>query len=169
MFDAKPDLTFTFHSSQRERFRDGTLVSQWRSKYPELFDDDDVRVLKTDHQRTYHFFEWLSAILLFEATGCISLLETYLAKSHRRKRATVKKIVPKRVFGWMDRHKTGQPDLFVYCPETHNWFFCEVKGGSDRVSDNQREWLAGFTALLKKEALRVEDRVQLIQLVEGRP
>ena len=101
MFDAKPDLTFTFHSSQRERFRDGTLVSQWRSKYPELFDDDDVRVLKTDHQRTYHFFEWLSAILLFEATGCISLLETYLAKSHRRKRATVKKLSPSEsLAGW---------------------------------------------------------------------
>ena len=161
------DFIFTFNPTQRERFRDGSLAQTWHQKYPELFDDDDVRILM--HQRKYHFFEWLSAILLFEATGCVSLVEGYIAKSHPRKRAVLQDLVPPRVFEWMDRNQSGQPDLFVYRPATRDWFVCEVKGGQDRVRKNQRAWVTGFNELLHREQISLHGRVRIIHLHECGP
>lgn len=136
-------------------------------KYPEIIDDDDLRVVQPERQRNYHFFEWLSAIKLFEKTGYLSLLETYLAKNHPRKRAIVQNIVSDRVFAWMDNHQPGHPDLFVYCLKSLNWYFCEVKGLTDRVRENQREWLTDFSVVMQEEGLSMEGRVLLVRVVEG--
>lgn len=51
------DLSFVFRKSQRDRFRSGELVREWRERYPNLFDKDDERVLQTDHQRRYNYYE----------------------------------------------------------------------------------------------------------------
>lgn len=32
---------------------------------------------------------------------------------------------------------SGYPDLFVYAPDLHGWFFCEVKGYRDRIGPKQ--------------------------------
>ena len=74
-----PDFTFTFHAAQREKFRTDRLAEEWREKYPLLFEDEDLALLRTAHQRMFHFFEGLSAILLYEATGYRSLVESYTA------------------------------------------------------------------------------------------
>lgn len=145
MTSTQPDFTFTYHATQRERFRTGTLAEEWREKYPELFDAEDLKLLTTAHQRRYHFFEWLSAILLYEATGYLSLVEGYTAKTHPKKRERLELMVGPETFKRLDELQSGQPDLFVYRMETKSWFFCEVKGPGDRIRKNQEKWIADFS------------------------
>jgi hypothetical protein len=159
----KVDFTFTYHPDQRKRFREGSLADEWRVRYPMLFDTKDRDLLRTGHQAQYHFFEWLSAVLLYEATGWMSLVESYIAKTHEDKRQMLREIVGPEIFTWLDAHQSGQPDLFVYRPGTAEWFFCEVKGGPDRTRHNQREWIEGFRALLKEQEV-LGERVRLIHL-----
>ncbi len=129
------DLFFTFHSMQRSRFRDGELVNEWSGRYPELFDERDIELAK--NQQKYHFFEWLSAVMLFEATGYLSLLEKYTTKTHPRKISKFEQVVPKEVFEYASNNQSGLPDLFCFLPNSDKWFFCEVKGGPDRIRPNQ--------------------------------
>lgn len=160
------DFIFSFHMLQRERFRDGTLVREWRRRYPQLFDDDDERVLSTEHQRRYHFFEWLSAVLLFEATGYFSLVEKYTSKSHTGKRSKLKEILSPDLFTWLCENESGQPDLFVYDNSTRDWFFCEVKGGADRIRSNQLKWINQFARVLHEEGIPSRGRVRILCLQE---
>lgn len=160
------NFIFSFHVFQRERFRDGTLVSDWRQRYPQLFDDDDERVLNTEHQRRYHFFEWLSAVLLFEATGYCSLVEKYTSKSHPEKRAKLKEILAPSLFSWLCKNESGQPDLFVYDLSTKDWFFCEVKGGADKIRSNQIEWMNQFASILHEEGVSSKGKFRVLCLQE---
>lgn len=160
------DFTFSFHSAQRERFREGMLAQDWRQRYPQLFDEDDERVLSTEHQRRYHFFEWLSAVLLFEATGYVSLVEKYTTKSHPKKREKLQELVSPSLFKWLCENEPGQPDLFVYHPLTKDWFFCEVKGGADRIRDNQIAWMSDLADVLKNEGISSKGKTRVICLRE---
>lgn len=162
MHPSQSTFHFSFHPRQRERFRNGSLVQEWRQRYPMLFDDDDVRILSTEHQRRYHFFEWLAAILLFEATGYVSLVEKYTAKSHASKRQAVQELLPPALFEWLSTNESGQPDLFVFHPTTQDWFFCEVKGGEDRIRDNQIKWMQCFAKILASDGIKHERRVRLL-------
>jgi hypothetical protein len=159
------DFTFTYHADQRARFREGSLADAWQARYPMLFDDKDRDLLRTAHQTKYHFFEWLSAVLIYEATGWLSLVEGYTATTHPEKRRKLREIVGPEMFSWLDAHESGQPDLFVYGADPGAWFFCEVKGGPDRPSDNQREWREKFRQLLTDRQVRGE-RIRMIQLKE---
>jgi hypothetical protein len=161
------DFTFTYHPDQRKHFRDGSLADEWRLHYPMLFDAKDRELLKTGHQAQYHFFEWLSAVLLYEATGYLSLVEGYTAKTHKEKREKLRDTVGVEIFNWLDENQSGQPDLFVYRRGTDQWFFCEVKGGPDKTRGNQLKWMAGFRECLRRQKVRGE-RVRLIQLKEIR-
>jgi hypothetical protein len=60
-------FNFLFNENQRARFRSGELVVKWHARYPEIL-DDDVRILAGHAQRQYHFFEFLSAVLIYAAT-----------------------------------------------------------------------------------------------------
>lgn len=161
------DFTFTYHPDQRKRFRDGSLADEWRLRYSMLFDAKDRELLKTEHQAQYHFFEWLAAVLLYEATGYLSLVEGYTAKTHEEKREKLRKAVSVDIFNWLAENESGQPDLFVYRQGTDQWFFCEVKGGPDKARGNQLKWTAEFRELLKLQKVRGE-RVRLIHLKEIR-
>lgn len=132
-----PDFVFTFHPERRERFRTGELSEEWVKRYPDLFDSDDVRILTTEHQRKYHFFEWLSSVLVYESTGYLSLLEKYCSKSHPRKISLFSKLVPQEVFDYLMSAPGGHPDLFSFHPQTGEWFFAEVKGARDTLTENQ--------------------------------
>ncbi|WP_018868502.1 MULTISPECIES: VRR-NUC domain-containing protein [unclassified Thioalkalivibrio] len=154
-----PDFRFTFHRERREKFRAGELSEEWVQRYPGLFDSDDVRILQTAHQRQYHFFEWLSAVLLFEATGYKSLMEKYCAKSHPRKITLFEEMVPGDVFGYLMGARSGHPDLFSYHPETGDWFFSEVKGAKDQLRDEQISMHEELKAMTGR-------RVRIIQLDE---
>ncbi len=143
--------TFTFQSKQRERFRSGGLSRTWRERYPELFDDDDLRTLRTEYGRRYHFFEWLAAILIYESTGYLSLVEQYEFDNHPRKREILRRIVSPELFALIIDHQRPNyaqcPDLLVYAPDLTDWLFCEVKGPGDEIKPNQRDF---FNLLFEK-------------------
>lgn len=128
-------LEFSFHPSQREKFRSGALIRLWAENYPQIFDDHDLQI--TLNQPSYHFFEWLGAILLFESLGYLSLIEKYESPKHERKINIISQVLPQEVLDFVFNNKAGLPDLFVYSPDKADWFFCEVKGLGDRLQKNQ--------------------------------
>ena len=143
------EFVFTYDSNQRLRFREGSLRDEWWRRYPELFDEDDLRLAK--NQPYTHFFEWLAAVLLYEATGYLSLLEKYETACHERKVDVFKETVPRPVFEYVMANRAGIPDLFVYAPDRSNWFFCEVKGASDVLDQRQCLRAAELRAITGKE------------------
>ena len=135
---------------------------KWANRYPDLFDDDDVRILTTEHQRKYHFFEWLSSVLLYESTGFVSLMEKYSSKSHNRKLRLFEKFVPSEVFDFLVNAPSGHPDLFSFHPQTGEWFFSEVKGVRDILRENQISMHERLQSMTGK-------KVKIIQLNEVKP
>ena len=131
------EIDFPYSPAQRESFRSGKLMEEWATRYPQLFDQRDLEI--TRNQPNYHFFEWLSAVLLFEAMGYLSLVEKYETPSHRRKIETFRRAVPNEVYEYVLSNRSGVPDLFVYAPDLSNWFFCEIKGSKDFLRPHQIE------------------------------
>ncbi len=160
------DLHFLFRKSQRDRFRSGELVIEWRNRYPMLFDNDDERVVRTEHQRQYNFVEWLAAILLFESMSYLSLVAKYTAKSHPLKHAPLRSSLPPAVCDWVFANESGQPDLFVYAVDHKDWFFCEVKGPGDRIRENQEKWRVDFESYLLQETGDSSNRYRVFKLRE---
>ena len=152
------DLNFVFRSTQRDRFRSGDLVREWRERYPQLFDEDDERVLRTDLQRQFNYFEWLASVLIFESMGYLSLVAKYTAKSHPLKHAPLRAALPPVLADWVFSNEPGQPDLFVYSADHKEWFFCEVKGPGDHLNSNQQKWRADFAAVLGDQLGQSSDR-----------
>lgn len=159
-------LSFIFSKSQRELFRSEELIHRWSTRYPELFDDDDKRVLLTEHQRQYHFHEWLAAVLLFEATGYRSLVIKYTARTHPMKGNKLRQALPQSVAEWVFAHESGQPDLFVYSSAADDWFFCEVKGPGDIERANQKEWRAEFLDFIQTQGISTCNRSRVLKLIE---
>ena len=143
------EIKFPFKSSQRELFRSGQLIDEWAKRYPNLFDERDLEITK--NQTHYHFFEWLGAVLLYEATGYLSLIEKYETKSHTRKLEIFEKTVSQAVFEDVLANRTGVPDLFVYAPDYSDWFFCEIKGLKDLLRPHQLDRLEELKAISGKD------------------
>ena len=96
-----------FSVSQRARFRTGDLPREWAKHYRDLFDEDDLRLAIS--QPDYHFFEWLGAVILFNSTGYLSLVEKYEFGKHARKSKIIRQIVPPEVLTLMcERTKGGR-------------------------------------------------------------
>ena len=87
-------LAFPYREAQRDKFRAGVLGEQWAKRYPEVFDEDDLRLYRNQCENGYHFFEWLAAIIIFESTGYLSLIEKYGCAGHKRKLPLWEKIAP---------------------------------------------------------------------------
>lgn len=136
----EPDWMIHFSADQRERFRTCDLPEEWRESYPELFDENDLRLARS--QPSNHFYEWLTAIHLYETLGYRSLVEKYEFKgTHPAKWQLVQQILPPGLTRFMqsDDRTSGQfPDLLTYDLEEGDYFFCEVKGPGDRLSARQR-------------------------------
>jgi hypothetical protein len=147
--------------SQRSRWQTGRLAREWRTRFPDLFDDDDLRL--ADSQPGSHFYEWLGAIVLHHTTGYLSLVEKYEFATHLRKQQIVAQLLPESVRDLLQdrsRNRTQGPDLLMYAQDFSDWFFCEVIGPGNRLSDEQRnkfELLARETA---KPIRLVEFRVE---------
>jgi hypothetical protein len=88
---------YSYSASQRSRFQSGVLAREWARRYPELFDADDLRLAGSQSHMGKHFFEWLAAILLYETTGYLSLVEKYEFARHKRKQAILGQLVPQSV------------------------------------------------------------------------
>lgn len=145
--DCPPDL------HQLWRTEDTTLPAQWREQYPQLFDDDDLR-LAQGPQRRNHFCEWFAAIHLFQRDGARSLVEKYdtfenhrlnhLRKGHRRKVADYEKVVPedkRQVLHEIgSRFRVQLPDLLVLSGDGRSFSFAEVKGPTDHTLKRENQW-----------------------------
>jgi hypothetical protein len=77
--------------AQRARWQSRNLALEWRQKFPDLFDDDDLRIAKS--QPNIHFYEWLGAIVLHHTTGYLSLVEKYEFATHPRKQQIVAQLL----------------------------------------------------------------------------
>jgi hypothetical protein len=124
--------------SQRARWQSGELAHEWRARFPDLFDDDDLRIAKS--QPGVHFYEWLGAIVLHHTTGYLSLVEKYEFATPPRKQQIVAQLLPRPVGDALRDRSQGRaqaPDLLMYAEDLSDWFFCEVKGPSDRLRDEQ--------------------------------
>ncbi len=154
---------FPFDPSTRARFASGELREEWFARYPQLFDENDLRLAR--NQPESHFFEWLAAIKIFHDTGWLSLVEKYVYTNHPAKLELFTSLVPPEVPRLFRSHYFGRrqpPDLFVYSPERSDWYFCEVKGGSDRLRKEQRI----VFAMLERMTGRP---VRIIHFVPDRP
>lgn len=67
--------SFAVDPQQKARFATGELCQAWQRRYSQLFDVDDRRLAASQPQ--YHFYEWLAAILIYETSGWLSLVEQY--------------------------------------------------------------------------------------------
>jgi len=138
--------TIEVRRSQRDLWRAGGLMPEWKLRFPELFDEQDVGI--AENQPDYHFWEWLAAIVLYHATGYRALVEKYAYANHPRKQEIVAKLLPEDVLRVLrDRTEHGSiqgPDLLMYAPDMSDWFFCEVKGPGDRLRSEQ---MSKFEAL----------------------
>lgn len=129
------DLRFTYSRSKLEEFHSGKLVQDWIVKYPGLFDNDDLRIHKS--QPKYHFYEYLTAVLFRKSMGYNTLIEKYETKSHKQKIERFCTVAGEAVYENIMANHTGVPDLFVFSPDKLDWFFCEVKGKGDWLRPHQ--------------------------------
>ncbi len=144
--------TFEIDATLRDRFRFGELPREWQGKYPDIFDDDDLRLALS--QPNNHFYEWAGAIHFYEKQGYLSLLEKYQFKNHKRKLSILKRLEfdnLQKALEYQRLKKSMQvPDLLVYKPDFSDWFFCEVKGGADRLRKVQESHFEILSALSGK-------------------
>lgn len=123
--------------SLQEQWKRGTLAADWAVRFPNLFDEDDLRLATSQGPRGNHFSEWIAALMLHRATGYLSLVQKYEFANHARKQQVVRRLLDSETLGILrDRSQHGSaqaPDLLMYSPDFADWFFCEVKGPGDRL------------------------------------
>jgi hypothetical protein len=129
----------TFQEEEKEKFKLEGLGLEWAKRFPDLFDEDDIRLIKSEAQHGYHYYEWRAAIHLREKLGYQSLVEKYQFANHERKQAVFNsnRFISEKILSKLRNIKGMLPDLFVYSENNGDWFFCEVKGPTDKISDAQ--------------------------------
>ena len=90
--------------------------------------------------------------MFYESTGFCSLVEKYTCANHAAKFAKFEKIVGKELFNRFREDELVAPDLFVYSPNRRGaWFFCEVKGGRDKLNDRQSTGFRKLYEITKRQ------------------
>jgi len=151
--------TFRSADSLRRRWRDGSLPREWAAAYPCIFGADDLRLAL--NQPEYHFYEWLSAVLIYHTSGQLSLVENYAFPSHRRKREVVKELcrhdpdTARIIFSHGHASDVQCPDLLVYRPDFSDWFFCEAKGPHDSLKPGPRMFFEELQQATGRQVLLV--------------
>ena len=144
--------TILFTEEQRKRFRSGELVKEWRRIHKEIFDEDDMRITSKEiKNNSYHFFEWLAAIVIHNTTGYLSLVEKYQFKNHLRKQKILPKLFSDEIVAKICRGGVQNPDLLCYRPDFKDYFFCEVKGLRDQIRSVQKKRFRELKRLSGKE------------------
>jgi len=137
------------HASWRK-----SLPNEWKRDYPDIFDDDDLRLARS--RPHHHFCEWLSAIHIFHRDGALSLVEKYGYTQSERKVGVLNEHFPHLVpflRGFRKRFGVQPPDLFIYQPGSPAFRFAEVKGPGDHL---RKEQVASHTAITKEWGAPVE-------------
>ena len=138
------------------------LALQWRQQYPDLFDDDDLRLTKLQNRN--HFCEWFAAIHLFQSRGVLSLIEKYRRKEahpHKWERF-VRLLSPEQrdlLNNICKSCAVQPPDLLLYAPDLRDFWFAEIKGPRDDLSEKQRRSHTAITEQLKVSVEMIEVRI----------
>ncbi len=135
MSSAFPEETTTYDPDLREKWQSGILPKKWHEAYPDLFDDDDLRLALS--QPSWHFYEWLGALHYYKK-GFLVLVEQYIYRPHPRKLAILSRMVSEDDLRFLRELPAQPPDLFVYRDEYSYFFFAEIKSATDALSDSQR-------------------------------
>jgi len=139
---------------QRQLFRHGKLWRKWYEDYPMLFDKDDFRIVKNQAKLGYHFYEWLGAIMLYHCMGYLVLLEKYEYQNHPRKKEIIELIDSELLDRVLENpratSKSQLPDLLAYSVDCSDWFFCEAKGGKDKITQDQKSDFAKLARLTER-------------------
>ena len=147
--------------AQRARWQCGHLAQEWRTRFPNLFDDDDLRIATS--QPNIHFYEWLGAIVLHHTTGYLALVEKYEFAKHPRKQQIVAQLLSSPVQDALRDRSPGRntqaPDLLMFAEDHSDWFFCEVKGPRDSLRDEQREKFEHLANLTSRPVRLIEFRL----------
>ena len=118
---------------------DTTLAAQWQRAYPDLFDEDDQRLVA--HQPRYHFWEWFVATYLYHRDGVHALIGKYCYRNHPRKVQRLESILRASDCEFLRQMpkvmRVQPPDLLVYTPDRRGVRFVEVKSPTDRLSPPQ--------------------------------
>ena len=114
------------------------LAREWRETFPDVFDDDDLRLAQSQPDR--HFYEWLAAIHLLYRDGAFSLVEKYGYGNHRSKVETLDVLLGPRasfIREFKAREGVQPPDILAYLPDRSRYWFVEVKGPTDALTAAQ--------------------------------
>ena len=156
--------TFHFDQNQRIQFRSGELSREWKRKYPNSFDEDDLRLALS--QPKNHFFEWLGAVVINQKYGFLSLVEQYQFKKHKHKQEILGQLnfpgLQKGMEYQRRINRVQAPDLLVYAPDYSDWFFCEVKGGFDYLRQTQKDHFLALSQLSGKPIYQVNFKTRII-------
>jgi hypothetical protein len=140
--------------TEHEAWRRGELAPQWHAQYPQLFDDDDLRLARNRWKQGRHYYEWAAARHLHAVTGWSALVAKYEFGNHERKRAIARRLLQPEVMAVLtDRDRYGHaqaPDLLLFAPDESDFLFCEVKGPGDRLRPAQRSKFAALAAVTGK-------------------
>jgi hypothetical protein len=140
----------------------GDLAEQWEAKFKEelpLF-FDTAGAWFVEHQGReplgYGLYETLAGIVLYQSTGYLPLSSSYdfrfsvsakqitegrrVAADEEEKLRIVETLFSEKELDVIRDHSEGltqPPDLLMYAPGCSDWFFCEAKGPTDRLSEGQ--------------------------------
>ena len=122
------------------RWKVRELQREWADRYPQLFDEQDLRLALGKQARFgFHFVEWLGAIAVSTISGYRALVAKYQYANHPAKRRVVSDLGLAQLL--RQKHptfgNTQGPDLLMYRPDGGDYFFCEVKGPGDVLKPRQ--------------------------------
>lgn len=162
--------TVSIHPRQYERFKSGELWKSWRAQHRDLFDEHDEQEVRSQAHLGRHFFEWMAAVLIFNATGSRSLQSKYdlgAAGARIRKRPTFERLAGPEVIEKFEAARRAQrergdrrpgcPDLLVY-DDDGQWFFVEVKGPDDDWQPDQAEWFEEIAGIFERPVYLLQFR-----------
>ena len=102
-----------------------------------------------------YLYEWLAAVVMYETTGHFSLQQKYQFK-HKKKRETLNKLGASELIEFFEHQKEQgygglqAPDLLVYQPDHVDYYFCEVKGPTDRLRKEQERYFRALEEVTGK-------------------
>lgn len=133
------NITIHYNPQLKKEWVGGSLKMKWKEKFPELFSEEDFKLVK--NQNNYHFGEWFGAIIFF-LQGYNVFIEKYSCGGVRPEQLKrVKEIMGESNFEKMMANASGASDLFVFNEKTKQFFFVEVKVDNDKISDKQISFL----------------------------
>lgn len=148
---------------RRKLWADGVLAPIWAEQFPQLFELDSEWAMGPQPTGGYGFWEFLAAIILYQATGYRSLWSRFPKEPMPEKRQLVDKLSVDQqrsllpILDDSGPHKGTQvPDLLMYAKDYSDWFFCEVKGPKDSVSQEQCDKWNDLAAITGKSIRLLE-------------